>query len=249
MLRGCRNTTSHQFFGYLRRTFSGHTHFKDVTYNGSSFFVYDPVVFILRILQISIRRICTQGLAGITLCPKYGFHLFAGVLGVEFVENVDERSHIVINLILAVHSIVDGNEADIVSRKYHLCVHAHLKVISPKAAHVLYNDDADFVFINQAVKPLPVRSVEVGATIAIVHEIHGVSKPLIVSELFEDRLLIHNEVALSLKIIVTGEPAVKSRYLVSCNRGRRSVQFCNCMHKILLSDRLQAVLHIRSLSQ
>ena len=116
------------------------------------------MIFILRVFQITVWRIRAERLSGIALAAKHGFYLFAGVLGVEFVENIDEWRHVIINLILAVHTIVNGDKANIMRREYHLRIHANLKVIPTKAAHILYDDDADSVFINKAGKPLPIQS-------------------------------------------------------------------------------------------
>ena len=223
MLRWRWDTLTHQLFGYLRGAFPGYAHFEDVTHDGSGLLVYDPVVFILRVLQVTIRRIRTERLSGIALGPEYSFHLLAGVLSVEFIENVDERGHIIINLILAVHTVVDGDEADIVGREHHLRVHADLKVIPAEAAHILDDDDSNLVFIDQAGKPLPIRSGEIRPAVTIVHEVHGIREIVVISVLFEDGLLIHNGVTLPLKVIVTREPAVQGSDFASCDRRRRSI--------------------------
>ena len=157
MLRWRRNAPTHQLIGYLRGAFPGYAHFEDVANNGNGLLVYDPMVFILRVLQISVGRIRAERFPGVSFCPEYHFHLLAGVFGVEFVENVDERGHIIVNLILVVHTIVDGDEADIVGQEHHFLVHADLKVVPSEAARFLEDDDTNLAIVDQAGKPLSIR--------------------------------------------------------------------------------------------
>ena len=87
-------------------------------------------------------------------------------------------------------------------REKHLRVHTDLKVVPSEAAHILDDDDAYFVLVDYADEPLPIRSVEIGPTVAIVHEIHRIREILVISVLFENGLLIHNGVTLPVKVIL-----------------------------------------------
>lgn len=127
------------------------------------------MVFILRVLQIAVRWIGAERLAGIALRLEHSLYFPAGVFGVELVENVDEGRHVVFRAVDTVHAVVDGDEADVVGREKHLRVHTDLKVVPSEAAHILDDDDADFVLVDHADEPLPIRSVEIGPTVAIVY--------------------------------------------------------------------------------
>lgn len=151
--------------------------------------VHDPVVFILRVLQVAVRRIGAERLSGIALRLKHSLDFPAGILGVELVENIDEGRHVVFRAVDTVHAVVDGDEADIVGREKHLRIHTDLKVVPSEAAHILYDDDADFVLVDHADEPLPIRSVEIGPTVTIIHEIHRIREILVISVLFENGLL------------------------------------------------------------
>ena len=175
--------------GNLRGTISGDAQAEYLPDHLCGLLIHNPVVLIFRVLQVPVRRIGTQWLASIALCLKHGLDLPAGILGIELVEDVDEGRHVVFRAVDAIHTVVDGDEADIVGWEHHLGVHAHLQVIPAEAAHVLYDDDADFVLIDQAEEPLPIRSGEIRPAVTIVHEIHSIREIMVISVLFEDGFL------------------------------------------------------------
>lgn len=59
MFGGSRNAPTHQFFRDLRRTFSSNAHFKHLPYYRSRLRVYDPMVLVIGVFQIAVRRIGT----------------------------------------------------------------------------------------------------------------------------------------------------------------------------------------------
>ena len=72
------------------------------------------MVFVIGVFQITVRRIGSQRFTGIPFSSEYSLDFLAGVFGIELVENVDERRHVVVHLIGTVYTVVDGDEADIV---------------------------------------------------------------------------------------------------------------------------------------
>ena len=58
------------------------------------------------------------------------YSIMCYILGIELIENVDERCHVIFGAVDAVHAVVDGDEANIGIGKDHLSVHADLKVVS-----------------------------------------------------------------------------------------------------------------------
>jgi len=128
------------------------------------------MVLIIWVFEVAIGWIGTQRFAGLALCLEHRTNLLTGVLGVPFVDDVEERSKIAVLLIGAVHAVVDGNESDICAGQYHLGVVAYLEVVSAQSAHVLYDDRTDLAFVHKGHKALPVRAVKVRAAVAIVHE-------------------------------------------------------------------------------
>ena len=94
--------------------------------------INDPVVFILRVFDVAIGRIRTQRLAGLSFGFEHSPDFAAGILGIELIENVDERCHVIFGAVDAVHAVVDGDEADVGIGKDHLGVHTDLQIISAK---------------------------------------------------------------------------------------------------------------------
>ena len=147
------------------------------------------MVFILRVLQITVRRVCGQRFAGVPFGAEHSLDLLAGILGVELVKDVDEGRHIVVHLVCAVHAVVDGDEADVVVREDHFRVHTHLEVIAPQTTHVLDDDNPYPSFVDQPHQTLPVGTVEIGPAVPVVHEIKRVGESVVIGVLLEDRFL------------------------------------------------------------
>lgn len=71
MYRGNRNLPLRQRLGYLGRPFSGYEHFEDVPNHIGCDLIHDPVMFVIRVFDVAIRRIGTQRFAGFTLCLEH----------------------------------------------------------------------------------------------------------------------------------------------------------------------------------
>ena len=86
VLRGCRYFCRFQAFGDLRRPKAIHAPSKDLSHGLGRFLIHKPAVFVFRVFQIPVGRICGQRCAGHSFALEYIAHLLAGVLGVPFVE-------------------------------------------------------------------------------------------------------------------------------------------------------------------
>ena len=147
-----------------------HTQMKNLPDHFGGGFVDDPVILVLRIFNVAEGRIRAERLSGVSLGFKHGSDFPTGVLGVEFVEQVDERRHVVLRAVYAVHTVIYGDETDIVVREHHLGQHSNLQIISAEPAHILYDERTDLTFINHPGKALPVRPVKGSAAVAVIHE-------------------------------------------------------------------------------
>lgn len=147
------------------------------------------MVFVIGVFQIAVRRIGSQRFTGISFGAEHSLDFLAGVFGVELVENVDERRHVVLHLICTVYTVVDGDEVDIVVREHHLRVHTYLEIVPSQPAHILYDDGADTPFVDHAEQALPVRAVKIGSAVTIVYEISRAGESVIVGILFQDSFL------------------------------------------------------------
>ena len=79
-------------------------------------------------------------------------------MALPFVDDIDKRNKLIVLLIGAVHTTVDGDEPDVILGECDLSVHPHFQIITTDAAHILRDDRADFPFIHQRHHALPIRS-------------------------------------------------------------------------------------------
>lgn len=121
----------------------------------------------------------------------------------DVLDDVQERSKIVVLLVGAVHTAVDSDEADIVFGEKHFRVKTDFQIISADTAHVFGNENTYLVVLHHADHALPIGSVEVSPGVAIVHEKLDIAETLFFSVSFENSLSIYNAVAITSKFIVT----------------------------------------------
>src|SRR5690554_1145657 len=166
------------------------------------FLVNNPMALVLRVLYVAVWRICAKRLAILTFGLKHSTYLLAGVLGVPFVNNVEEWRKIAVLLIGAVDAVINGNEADVGAGKENFGIIADLKIIAPKAAHVLHNDGADAAFLSKRYQALPVRTVKVRAAVLVINKKLCVAVAVVVSVLLEYSLLVLNTVTVTLQLVI-----------------------------------------------
>ena len=78
----------------------------------------NPMSFrIIRVFHVAIGRIGSQILTGFAFLLHRCLDLLAAVLHIKLVDDVQERRKVIIHLISAVHTAVDGNEPDVVFRE------------------------------------------------------------------------------------------------------------------------------------
>ena len=160
MRRRVHDVPLRDLLGDLRHTIALYAQMKNILDYLGGFFVHNPVQLILRVFDIPVWRVRTKWISRLHLCFENGADFAACVLGVELIENVDERRHVVIRLIVAVNAVVDGDKADVGVWENHLRVHTDFQIITTEAAHIFYNDCADLAVIHQFHETVPVRSVE-----------------------------------------------------------------------------------------
>ena len=125
MRRWNRNLPLGECFGNLGRPLSGNAHTEYFSDHLGGILVHNPVVLVSRVFEVTIRRVGTQGLTGLTFGLKHRADFLAGVLGIPFVDNVEERGKITVLLIGAVHAVIDGDKPDIGAGQYNLGVVAY----------------------------------------------------------------------------------------------------------------------------
>lgn len=84
------------FIRNLRHTVTLYAQPEDVPDYLGGFFVHNPMQLVLRVFDISVWRIRAERLSRLSFCFENSSYLPARVLGVELVENVDERRHVIL---------------------------------------------------------------------------------------------------------------------------------------------------------
>ena len=187
----------------LSYTITLNTESKGFFYNLCCLRVNNPMVFILRIFDITVRRIGAKRFPGFALCLKDCSNLLTGILGIPFVDDVQERCEVAILTILGIDTVVDGDKADICVWKLDLGVHSYLQVISAKSAHIFHDDCSHQTFIHHADQPEPIRTVEVGTAVPVIYKELGVGEPVVICIFLQDGFLVFNAVAIALKFVIT----------------------------------------------
>ena len=165
---GSQNLVRLQNPGDLARSLSINRQVKDTLDHRRGILVNDPVVTVGRVEAVAVGRFAHVLAAGAS-----GFqnrtNLFTGIFGIKIVKKITKRREIVISP-FTVHSVIDGDEADIITRKNNFCILAHLQVISAKSAHIFNNPCADQSLFHQGKPLLDTGAVEVRSSVPIVHQ-------------------------------------------------------------------------------
>ena len=145
-------------------------HLKNAPYHIGGFGIYQKMIFIFWVFDVSIRRIRAEK------CPALGPSLlcaFDSAGEIAAVEVVDQRPKrgiqtIDVKRIAAVKAVVDGNEAHAEERKHAGDVVSHSEVITAKAGKIFDQDAVDLPMPDLLQKRLYRWPLEVRATPAVV---------------------------------------------------------------------------------
>lgn len=103
-----------QLLGDLRGTEALHAPSEDLTDNGCGFIIHNPMsLWIVGVFHVAVGRVSSQILTRFTFLLHNRFDFFTAVLDIELIDDIQERSKIVVLLIGAVHTAVYGDETDI----------------------------------------------------------------------------------------------------------------------------------------
>lgn len=113
---------------------------------------------------------------------RFHFHdradLAAGILGVKLVGPVADGVEVIAALHCGIHAIVDSDEADILLGKIYLHVIAHLKVFTPQAGGVLYDEVRHLSRFDHLHDLFPRWPLEVRTRVAVIRKEDGVLEAL-----------------------------------------------------------------------
>lgn len=177
----------------------------------SSLFIHVELLFIIRLALVSVGNSAAASQPVLHAVPEYCFDLLAGIPGIPFVHNVQERGKLVFRRIVAVNAVIHSDKSDILFREQHFRIKVHLKVISPQAAHILYTEDSHVPGIDLIQQGVEARAVKVGSGIPIVRKMTDITENLSLCEVLQIILLVDNAVRLALLLVVSRQPFYKVR--------------------------------------
>ena len=131
------------------------------------FIVDNPLSRIVRVLFVTVRR-KAHGVAGIAAQFLGTAYFSADILCVPLVHDVAEGREIIVALV-AVHTVVYGNEADVMLWKIGVGVIANLQIVPPQAGHILYDHSGYITGLYILQHLLKAGTVEIRPGIPVVH--------------------------------------------------------------------------------
>ena len=192
---GYQHLVSSQSVRYALHAVAVNHHLEDASDNGSSFFIHNQVLFVLRVAAVAVGDAGGHALAVLHPGLENGLYLPAGIAGVKFVHNVQKRGEIVIPLLVAVDTIVDSDEAHTLVSEHDIGVKADLEIVPPEAAHVLDDDRCHVPGLHLGNHGLEALSVKGRAAHSIIGEVADIGKAIPLGIVLQKCLLIQNGVA------------------------------------------------------
>ena len=187
---------------------------EDAPYNGGSFFVNDPAVFVLRIFLISIDGMGGSVLSGVSLDTIGSRHLPGLISQIPLVHDVQKRRKLVAVLIFTVHTVCNGNKMNPMLPEEHLGIKAGLQIVTACTAHIFYDHTADLSGFNVSNHAFPIGTLKIAAGPSIVRIVGKVGVAVLDCVVFEVCFLVQNGVAFSHEVIITGQALVQRRNLI-----------------------------------
>ena len=168
------------------------------------------MVFVFRVFPVAIDSAVGGGLAGFSLDTDGSFLLAAQVAQIPLVHNVEEGGKFVAVLVIAVHTVGDGNKVNAVLPEEYLRVKSGLQIVTPRPAHILDDHMGNPTCLNVCDKLFPCRPLEIAAAPAIIGVMAAVGVASLLGIAFEVFFLIHDGVTIPGIVIVTGQPLIES---------------------------------------
>ena len=196
--------------GNIIRAFALNGQPKDAPHHGGGFLVNQPMVLVLRVLLVAVDGTVGGGLAGFSLDTDGGFLLAAQVTQVPLIHDVEKGGELAAVLIVAVHAVGNGDKVDAVLPEKYLRVKAGLQVVPSRPAHILNNHMGNLACFNVCDEPLPCRTFKIAAAPSVVRIVPAVGVASLLGIVFEVFFLIHDGIAISGVVIVTGQPLIES---------------------------------------
>ncbi len=100
-------------------------------------FINDKVIFVLRILDISVRGFCADKLSLTLTGVKCGLDFFGNVLRIHIIEQISKRSNVKGRSVKGINVIIECNVANIMFGEVHFHIEVGFQMISAQTGLIL----------------------------------------------------------------------------------------------------------------
>lgn len=136
--------------------------------NRSGFLIDIPTVLITRHFLVAINGTVGGRLAGFAFHTDRCFLLAAQITKIPLVHNVEERGKLIAVLIVAVHAVGNRHKVNMMLTEEYLRVKACLQIITPRPAHIFYNDMSNFARFDVCNKLFPSGTLKISSTPTVI---------------------------------------------------------------------------------
>ena len=207
MNRGNFNTVFPQTLRNLIRSVSRHSHIENTTNNSGSLRVYYPILPLF-VPQIPVTYGSGQVLSAHTFGIKDGFDLTAGISGVVFVHEVQQRQHEFRVTLHGIDVVVNGDQADAKDAEL-IDSLSDFQMVTSKTAHVLHDNSFHAAALDILHHVQITGAVKAGARDSVIGEVLDVGQFVFAGVVFQLLLLIGDRVGFARLFVLMAEAFVK----------------------------------------
>ena len=121
----------------------------------------------------------------------------------DVLHNVEERGKITVLLVCAVYAVVDSDKPHALFFEHDFGIKTDFQIITPKAAHVLYNNCAHISGFNLCNHGLEALTLESCSAYSVICEVPDRGIAVFMSVAFKKLFLIFDTVALAYEFIIS----------------------------------------------
>ena len=193
--------------GNLFRAKALQRHIKNAPDNLCSFFINDPMLGIVRVLDIPIGR-KSHRFAGVAFDFITDTAFLADVAGIPLIEQVSDGCQFVFSL-GRVDVVRNGNKSDVMVREKFFCQPSDLNIVSAQTGKVFDEHSRGFSLFKLLHHFNETGTVHGHAGNAIIQKVNQIGIAFFLCNFGEQFLLVANAVTLALQIIITGKTLIE----------------------------------------
>ena len=193
--------------GNLFRAKALQRHIKNAPDNLCSFFINDPMLGIVRVLDIPIGR-KSHRFAGVAFDFITDTAFLADVAGIPLIEQVSDGCQFVFSL-GRVDVVRNGNKSDVMVREKFFCQPPDLDIVSAQTGKVFDEHSRGFSLFKLLHHFNETGTVHGHAGNAIIQKVNQIGIAFFLCNFGEQFLLVADAVTLALQIIITGKTLIE----------------------------------------